>query len=169
MAADDVTDTSKPLSGGRARSNFIYTHRIELGLPERKFVKDYLAANATADVMKGVGAMVAPFGNALGVIVGAIVAKEGVEALLGWMVDGLGSRQKAIDDDYEAYLAAYWSARNATDAEGNLLNPNASGQPMNKKQYEKKFGHNYLNNAQRWIAYPVLDLFGYGDEFARWV
>jgi len=164
---DDPTDTSKPLSGGRQRASHIQVHRIELSLPERKFIKDYLAANATADILKGVGSIVNPFGKAIGIIVGAIIAKEGVEALMGWIQDGLASRQNAINSDYEAYLEKYWAAFNAVDAKGNPLNPNATGTPMSRDKYEEKFGKDYLNNYQSYIAYPILNMFGFGDEYAR--
>ena len=51
--ADDVTDP-KPLRGGRQRSNRIVTHRIEMGLWERKQFEPYVDAMAAGAVLKNV-------------------------------------------------------------------------------------------------------------------
>jgi len=64
MAQDDVTNPA-PLKGGRQRANHIQVHRIELGLTERKMLKQSFAWTVgppmLAIILAGVGTGLAGF------------------------------------------------------------------------------------------------------------
>jgi len=81
--ADDVTDP-KPLRGGRQRSNRIVTHRIELGLWERKQMEPYVDALAAGAVVKNV---VLPSAALIAAVGGGY-----------WAVKQVGTLQEAYDE-----------------------------------------------------------------------
>jgi len=55
--------------------------RLELQKHEREQLETLVNARALGDVLNGVGAVIAPFGDVLSVIIAAIIAKEGAEWL----------------------------------------------------------------------------------------
>jgi hypothetical protein len=85
--ADDVTDP-KPLRGGRQRSNRIVTHRVELGLWERKQLEPYIDAMAVGAVVQRV---VLPLSALLAATGGAY-----------WAVKQYGDVKEQINDLSEA-------------------------------------------------------------------
>ena len=83
----------------------VIVHRIELQRKERDLLEGYLISHGIGNVLNGVGAVLMPFSNAAGVILGAIIAKEGVDYVLDWMER---DRLKNISDcekEYNAYYA----------------------------------------------------------------
>lgn len=80
---DDVTDP-QPLRGGRQRSNQIVTHRIELGLWERKQMEPYIDAMAVGAVTKNV---ILPAAGLLAASAGAY-----------WAVKQYGSLSDAVQE-----------------------------------------------------------------------
>jgi len=72
--------------------------RIELQKHEREQLETLVNARALGDVLNGVGAVIAPFGDVLSVIIAAIIAKEGAE----WLGEKLNEervRRKTANDE----------------------------------------------------------------------
>ena len=109
MPADDVTDP-KPLRGGRQRSNRIETHRLELGLKERKYAEALLMTRMYRNVASGTGELLKPILNNLQWIITAIIAKEGLEwfeeTVDSWKSNRIESQRQYELDAYENYLSS---------------------------------------------------------------
>jgi len=72
--------------------------RLELQKHEREQLETLVNARALGDVLNGVGAVIAPFGDVLSVIIAAIIAKEGAE----WLGEKLNEervRRKTANDE----------------------------------------------------------------------
>jgi len=57
--------------------------RLEMQSFEREQLETLVTARAVGDVLKGVGAVLTPFGDVLSVVVAAWIAKEGAEVAAG--------------------------------------------------------------------------------------
>jgi len=72
----------------KAPPDQVVSIRLELQSHEREQLETLVAAHAVGDVLTGVGAVIAPFGTALSVVLAAIVAKHGwdytVRETKGW-------------------------------------------------------------------------------------
>jgi len=72
--------------------------RLEVQKHEREQLETLVNARALGDVLNGVGAVIAPFGDVLSVIIAAIIAKEGA----GWIGEKLNEervRRKTANDE----------------------------------------------------------------------
>jgi len=72
--------------------------RLELQKHEREQLETLVTAHAVGDVLQGVGAVIAPFGKVLSVVLAAVIAKEGA----GWVVNNLNAervRRKTKNDE----------------------------------------------------------------------
>ena len=62
--------------------------RLELQKHEREQLETLVSARAVGDVLKGVGAVITPFGEVLSVVLAAVIAKHGwdwaVKETKGW-------------------------------------------------------------------------------------
>jgi len=62
--------------------------RLELQKHERQQLETLVSARAVGDVLKGVGAVITPFGEVLSVVLAAVIAKHGwdwaVKETKGW-------------------------------------------------------------------------------------
>jgi len=72
--------------------------RLELQKHEREQLETLVNARAVGDVLNGVGAVLAPFGDVLSVIIAAIIAKEGAE-WLGEKLNDERVRRKTANDE----------------------------------------------------------------------
>jgi len=61
--------------------------RLELQKHEREQLETLVTAQAVGNVLAGVGAVIAPFGEVLSVVLAAVIAKEGAD----WVTDKLNS------------------------------------------------------------------------------
>lgn len=72
--------------------------RLELQKHEREQLETLVNARALGDVLNGVGAVIAPFGDVLSVIIAAVIAKEGAE-WLGEKLNDERVRRKTANDE----------------------------------------------------------------------
>jgi hypothetical protein len=105
----------------KAKSDQVITHRFELQTKEREALDMIAASTAVKNVGEGVGAVIAPFGEVLSVVVGAWIAKEGFEKMLEqWSGIQAEAKTRFESQKHEAYIESgsektyeEWSATGA--------------------------------------------------------
>lgn len=66
----------------KPRADKVVVHRLDLQPSLKESLDTFLIGRTVTNGMQGIGAMLAPFGPALSVLVGAWIAKEGVEGAI---------------------------------------------------------------------------------------
>ena len=82
----------------KAAPDSVVSVRLEMQSFEREQLETLVTAQAVGNVLTGVGAVIAPFGKVLSVVLAAVIAKEGA----GWVVDNLNAervRRKTKNDE----------------------------------------------------------------------
>lgn len=83
----------------------VIVHRIELQEHERDALDMIAATTSVRNLGQGVGAVLAPFGDALALVVGAIIAKEGAEYLWSKGTDFFERTTRSLEEiQMEAWL-----------------------------------------------------------------
>jgi len=72
--------------------------RLELQKHEREQLETLVTAHAVGDVLQGVGAVIAPFGKVLSVVLAAMIAKE-VPGWLGGQLNAIRVSRKSENDE----------------------------------------------------------------------
>ena len=82
----------------KRRPDQVIVHRIELQTKEREALEIVAVTSSIRNVGQGIGSVLAPFGDALAIIVGAIVAKEGAEYLWGKASDFFEKTTRSLEE-----------------------------------------------------------------------
>jgi len=135
-----------------AKPTHVIVHRIELQKTEREILEGVALASGAGAILSGVGDLLNPFGRALGLIVAAWIAKDGIEGIVDWANKKMGEKDRRLASDYVKYLEAYHSANPAYDREMFPDKP-APKPPMTEKEYNKKFNEEYETNWDQFLNY----------------
>jgi len=71
----------------KAAPDQVVSVRLEMQSFEREQLETLVTAQAVGNVLTGVGAVIAPFGKVLSVVLAAVIAKEGAD----WIVNNLNA------------------------------------------------------------------------------
>lgn len=82
----------------KAKATQVITHRIEFQTKEREALEMVAVSASIRNVGQGIGSILTPFGDALAIIVGAIVAKEGAEYLWSKGADFFEKTTRSLEE-----------------------------------------------------------------------
>jgi hypothetical protein len=147
---------------GKSRPDQVVVHRIELQQHERESLDTFLIGKTVTNGVTAVGALLAPFGQALGAIAAAWIAKEGIEKFNQWWQEGylkMGERAAAPADDelgfYKMTFAYINASSNSMELMKSITNSEFRKGMKNAPNVAQAFGRWVSKTKSQWKGWET--------------